>query len=142
MFQSSMIKSSIIQSSMPQFSKNLLRLFGSLLLVCLLNSFQAGAQGNERALADQYMNSGDFEKAAVLYDKLIDRDPYGVYPNYLRCLLSMQDFDKAEKLVKRQQKKQEGNLALYVDLGQVYELQNQNDQYVLVKKNFYDLINE
>jgi hypothetical protein len=26
--------------------------------------------------------------------------------------------------------------------GDLYELQNQNDQYVLVKKNFYDLINE
>jgi hypothetical protein len=26
--------------------------------------------------------------------------------------------------------------------GDVYELQNQNDQYILVKKNFYDLINE
>jgi hypothetical protein len=26
--------------------------------------------------------------------------------------------------------------------GDLYELQNQNDQYILVKKNFYDLINE
>jgi len=26
--------------------------------------------------------------------------------------------------------------------GDVYELQNQNDQYILTKKNFYDLINE
>jgi hypothetical protein len=26
--------------------------------------------------------------------------------------------------------------------GDVYELQNQNNQYILIKKNFYDLINE
>jgi hypothetical protein len=26
--------------------------------------------------------------------------------------------------------------------GDLYELQNQNDQYILIKKNFYDLINE
>jgi hypothetical protein len=26
--------------------------------------------------------------------------------------------------------------------GDLYELQNQNDQYLLIKKNFYDLINE
>jgi hypothetical protein len=26
--------------------------------------------------------------------------------------------------------------------GDLYELQNQNNQYILIKKNFYDLINE
>ena len=26
--------------------------------------------------------------------------------------------------------------------GDAYELQNQNDQYILIKKNFYDLMNE
>jgi len=26
--------------------------------------------------------------------------------------------------------------------GDLYELQNQNDQYILIKKNFYDLVNE
>jgi hypothetical protein len=26
--------------------------------------------------------------------------------------------------------------------GDLYDLQNQNDQYILIKKNFYDLINE
>jgi tetratricopeptide (TPR) repeat protein len=109
------------------FKKNIASLLGTLFIVCLF-SMHAGAQGNDKALADQYLASGDYEKAAAMYDKIIDRDPYGVYPNYLRCLLAMQDFDKAEKLVKRQQKKQEGNLALFVDLGQVYELQNQNDK--------------
>src|SRR5689334_3498508 len=107
--------------------KIILRLLGPLLIVCLF-SLHAGAQGNDKALADQYLASGDYEKAAAMYDKIIDRDPYGVYPNYFRCLLAMQDFDKAEKLVKRQQKKMNGNLALFVDLGQVYELQNQNDK--------------
>jgi hypothetical protein len=26
--------------------------------------------------------------------------------------------------------------------GDMYELQNQNDQYILIKKNFYDVVNE
>ena len=99
--------------------------FRTILCLLLLWTSFAAAQGNDRALADQYMNTGEYEKAAAIYDKLLDRDPYGVYPNYFRCLIAMHDYDKAEKMVRRQVKKQETNLALLVDLGQVYDLQNQ-----------------
>ena len=107
-------------------SKKFFFRFSTFLCLLMPGSFLAGAQGNDRALADQYLNTGEYEKAAALYDKLMDRDPYGVYGNYYRCLVSMHDYDKAEKIVRKQIKKQEGNLALMVDLGQVYELQNEN----------------
>lgn len=89
--------------------------------VFILVSFPSSAQsGNDRKLADQYLESAEYEKAAELYDKLSDRDPFGTYPNYLRCLLSMRAYDKAEKLVKKFIKRQPDNLSFGADLGFVY----------------------
>jgi len=108
--------------------KMIFRFLSMCLFFLALSSTVARAQDKDRALADQYMNTGEFEKAAVIYDKLVDKDPFGVYPSYYRCLISMHAYDKAEKLVRRQIKKQEGNLSLFVDLGQVYELLDQPDK--------------
>lgn len=78
---------------------------------------------NDRSLADQYFANGEYDKAAVLYDKLYDRDPYGTYPNYLKCLTSQREFSKAERLIKKYIKLNENNLSPYVDMGQLYALQ-------------------
>lgn len=108
-------------------------------IVLLLFSFMfsSGAliaqTGKERQLADQYLNNAEYDKAAELYDKLFDRDPFGTYPNYLRCLLSMKSYDKAEKLVRKISKKQPDNLSYGADLGFVYlssgQEQKANDQF-------------
>jgi tetratricopeptide (TPR) repeat protein len=93
------------------------------LLAFLLTGFVLSAQpptGN-RQLADQYMNNFEFDKAAALYDKLYDKDPFSTYPNYLKCLVALKEYDKAEKLVKNISKKNPGNPAYAVDLGYIYE---------------------
>ncbi|HRH67787.1 MAG TPA: tetratricopeptide repeat protein, partial [Bacteroidia bacterium] len=107
-----------------------------LFFFCLFCLGITGAQaqaGKERQLADQYLENAEYDKAAELYDKLFDRDPYGTYPNYFRCLLAMKSFDKAEKLVRKISKKQPENLTYGADLGFVYFSQGQEqkakDQY-------------
>ena len=77
----------------------------------------------DQQLADQYYFSGEFDKAAVLYEKLYDKNPY-VYNNYLRSLFELNEYDKAEKLVKKQIKKDPDNPVLLIDLGQVYFREN------------------
>lgn len=96
------------------------------LLFFALNSFSQGNQ--DRQLADQFLNNAEYEKAAQLYDKLMDKDPYGTYPQYFRCLLAMKEYDKAEKLTKKIIKKQESNIWYLVDLGYIYAQQDQNDK--------------
>ena len=76
---------------------------------------------SNRQLADQYLSNFEYEKAASIYDKIYDKDPFGVYPNYLKCLLAMRNYDAAEKLVKNISKKNPDNNAFAVDLGFVYE---------------------
>jgi len=107
----------------------------SILLFLLLSSPALFAQANKDAqLADQYMNNYEFEKAAALYEKAYDRDPFGVYQSYLRCLISMKNYTEAEKLVKKTIKKNPANIAYQVDLGNVCELQGDQNK----AKQVYD----
>ncbi len=95
----------------------------SFLLCLLFFSFAADAQPptSNRQLADQYMNNFEFDKAAVIYEKGFDKDPFGTYPNYLKCLIALRNYDDAEKLVKNISKKNPDNPAYAVDLGFIYE---------------------
>jgi hypothetical protein len=93
------------------------------LLAFLLTGFAVTAQppAGARQLADQYLSNFEYEKAAALYDNLYDKDPFSTYPNYLKCLVAMKDYDAAEKLVKNISKKNPTNPAYAVDLGFIYE---------------------
>ena len=113
---------------------NLFRFLFSVILFVGLFSCPSSAQiGQERQLADQYMATLEYEKAAELYDKLFDKDPFGTYPSYQRCLIGMKDYNTAEKLVKKISKRQPENLTYISDLGYVYEMQGDeskaNQQY-------------
>jgi tetratricopeptide (TPR) repeat protein len=89
----------------------------------------ASAQTNtDRQVADQYMATLEYDKAAEIYDKLFDKDPFGTYSNYLRCLIALKDFNEAEKIVKKMSKRQPDNLALLSDLGYVYSLQEDDSK--------------
>src|SRR5215475_10989517 len=104
-------------------------------LSSVLFSSAVVAQTNKDAqLADQYLNSYEFDKAVVLYEKAYSRDPLPVYPNYLRCLIGMKNYDEAEKLVKKTIKKNTANFSYQVDLGTIYELQGQQGK----AKQVYD----
>lgn len=97
--------------------------------VMTLFSLRAFSQGQSNLeLATQYFSTGDYDKAAVYYEKQYNFDPMGTYAPYLRCLVNLKDYDKAEKLVKKQMKKNPADLTLFVDLGKIYISQNQNDK--------------
>ena len=92
--------------------------------------FNTHAQiGQDLQLADQYFNDGEYEKAATLYDKLYDNSNSDyIYSAYLKCLLTMKDFGKAEKIARKQIKKTPGNPEFGVDLGYVYSSSRQPEK--------------
>jgi TolA-binding protein len=107
--------------------------------LCVLSFFVVsfssyGQSGNERQLADQYFNNFEFDKAAAIYDKLFDKDPFSVYPNYLRTLVALKNYSEAEKIVKKIIKKNSANPAYQVDLGFVYECEGDTNK----AKSLYD----
>jgi tetratricopeptide (TPR) repeat protein len=111
------------------FSKLIFLKVRFLLIIFLGLTASVFAQApQDRQLADQYLNNAEYEKAAVLYDKLMNSDPFGTYPQYLKCLLAMKNYDDAEKLVKKIIKKMPDYPAYQVDLGFVYDSRGDKDK--------------
>ena len=113
-----------------------LRITFGLLLLFAVAPVVAQPPTSNRQLADQYMSNFEYDKAAAIYDKIYDKDPFGTYPNYLKCLLALRNFDGAEKLVKNISKKNPDNPSYAVDLGYVYESKGDSSK----GKQIYDKI--
>ena len=110
--------------------------FSFLLFIVTISSF---AQTTDEQLAAQYFQNKEYDKAVVYYEKLYSKKPNPLYYNYyLICLLELKDFKTAEKVVKKQIKKNEKALNFVVDLGYVYEVSGDegkaNEQYNLAIK--------
>lgn len=83
----------------------------------------------EKKLANQYFQNAEYEKAALLYESLHNASGLIHYYNYyLDCLLKINDYKKAEKLAKKEIKRN-SNVSVYkVDLGYVYQLAGENQK--------------
>lgn len=92
-----------------------------LILLSGLRVFSQSAEVSDQQLALEYFRGKEYDKAAVLYEKLYkatNSDFY--YNNLLICLREMNDFEEAEKLIRRQMKKNTGDASYHVDLGSLY----------------------
>ena len=92
-------------------------------LLAFLVAFPLAAQDStDELLAAQYFLSGDFEKAAAIYETIIDKSPTQVvYNNYLECLFALGDYRKAERTVRNRMREQPANVAFEVDLAWVFD---------------------
>jgi tetratricopeptide (TPR) repeat protein len=98
-----------------------------LILVLAFSSLIVNAQPpdqqliNDELLAAQLLAEGQFEKAAVIYEEIFEKNPTPlIYNNYLRCLLELGEYRKAERLVNSQMRLNPGRSRFEVDLGMVY----------------------
>ena len=73
-------------------------------------------------LALSYYNSKDFEKAALVYEELFNKNPRQYYYNYLlNCLIQLKDFKKADKVVKQQLRIAPSNYRYQIDQIYVFD---------------------
>jgi len=78
-------------------------------------------QKSDEQLASQYFRNREFEKAAVLYERLYEEKNSTLYYTYcLYCLVELKQFKDAEKLVKKQIRNYPDRAKYQVDLGYVY----------------------
>jgi tetratricopeptide (TPR) repeat protein len=101
-----------------------------LLLLLILSSSAGWAQLNsDEALAVQYFQTGEFDKAAVIYEKLFNRTKNaGYYDPYFACLLKTKKYDEAEELAKKLLKANPGNYTYAVDVGRVYQERGEQEK--------------
>jgi tetratricopeptide (TPR) repeat protein len=93
------------------------------LLILIISSLGLKAQlSSEEALAMQYFQSGDFEKAGILYEKLFNRTKNtSFYDPYFNSLLKLKQFNEAEKLSRSLLKSNPDNFTYSVDIGRIYQ---------------------
>ncbi len=101
-----------------------------LLLLIITITSEVKAQLNaDEAMAVQYFQSGDYEKAALLYEKLFNRTKNtSYYDPYFTCLLRIKKFDQAEKLVRVFQKNNPENYSYPIDLGRIFQERGEQEK--------------
>jgi len=111
------------------------------LLFIFISPFFALAQDKDEMLAAQYFGNNEFAKAADMYERIFTKNPASsyAYENLLICYFNLKKFDDAEKLVKKQIRKNDGNPYFTVDLGYVYKKGGNAEK---AKKQFDEIISK
>ena len=76
-------------------------------------------------LAQQYYRSGEYEKAASLFEKLSQKNPNNDYffNSYIESLINLEEYELCEKTIAKRLKKKPQLIQLYVSFGNLYERQ-------------------
>ncbi|MDZ4750918.1 MAG: tetratricopeptide repeat protein [Flavobacteriales bacterium] len=86
-------------------------------LAVLTNAF--GQQDLE--LAEYYFSQGQFEQARLYYEQIYKTNKtQAVYSNYLNTLIALNEFEEAEKMVKKKLKTDSSDGVGYFQLGDLY----------------------
>lgn len=101
----------------------------SALALVLLTATAVAQSSDPVALANEYYRQGDLAKAQEQYKKLArnKRNVVRIHDNYFKLLLTIQDFDGAEKYVKNVLKQFPQNYIYEIDLGIVYQAQQKDE---------------
>jgi tetratricopeptide (TPR) repeat protein len=106
---------------------NHLRLF--LLQVCLFFCLSAFGQQDEQRLAEQYFQSGEFEKSAILYEKLYNAfNSEYFFARFTESLMALNQYQRCEDAIKKELKKTPKNIQLYVVYGNLLERQGKMEE--------------
>jgi len=80
-------------------------------------------QPNNEKIALEYYRNKEFEKAAELYEKLYqEKQTRFFYSYYLYCLIELEDYNKALKIIRKEQRNDSDALRYLVDEGFIYSL--------------------
>ncbi len=115
----------MIFETIKRAGKCTLLLFG---IVIIASTSLTGQQ--KYRLANEYFNSGEYEKAADLYQSLYEESKGNkTYFNwYVQCLIELSDYAKAQSIVSDELKKNPNDVSLYVTNGNLLERQGAIDK--------------
>jgi predicted Zn-dependent protease len=100
-----------------------------------------GQPDPNHTLAIQYYKNAEYDKAAVLFEELYKKNSSTeyYYRYYYNCLIKLEQYNKLEKIVKKQSKSNKKNPAYKIDLGYLYsqkgELEKANNIYNEIIEN-------
>ena len=98
-----------------------------LLLILSCGGTVVAQQSQDEQLAMQYYKDKEYDKAVELFEKIHAKKPDSyIYYYYYYCLLELERYDDAEKMLKKQVKAFPNIPRYKVDLGFVYERSGEN----------------
>lgn len=106
-------------------------------LLLIANSTLIYAQKGGLPLADEYYLAGEYAKAKPIYENFTAdfANAQIVYEKYLTTLYKLNEYDRAEKFLKKMQKWDPINTVYKIDLALLYKSQNNtNDAKKLIDK--------
>ena len=92
-------------------------------MVLTLSTRMVRAQSQEDLdLAKAYFQNGEMDKAVTLYDKIFNKasENTAIYGPYLNCLKNLKQFEKAEKLIRKEIKQFPLEPGFKFDLWRLY----------------------
>ncbi len=111
--------------------KHLKKILFQILISLSTTIFCFSQTTTDEQLATQYFQNKEYEKAAVYFEKLVNKkDGIIFYNPYLLCLIKLEQFDKGEKLIKKMIKQNPMNLKYVVDLGTFYHDRNKHSESI------------
>ncbi|MDM9630207.1 tetratricopeptide repeat protein [Robiginitalea sp. M39] len=80
--------------------------------------------GQQDFLAQQYYNDGDFDKAVVFYEKLVESNPRRLdfADQLVRCYQQLEQYDKAIAFLEGRIRSGTAHPTVYIDMGYTYDL--------------------
>jgi len=99
-----------------------------LFLILILSSFIGLAQ--EDFLAKQYLNNGDYEKALVFYEKLVETNPRRTdyAEGLVACYQQLERYDEAEAFLLQKIEDSYAFPTFYIELGYNFTLKNEPEK--------------
>lgn len=112
-----------------------------LLIILFIAFISITAAAQDSRLANQYYQTGEYEKASTMYLKLFNKTKKNDYyfDRYIESLLAVENYAEAETALKNQIKARPKDIQLYVTYGNIYEkrsdLENAEKQYKRAVEN-------
>ncbi len=99
------------------------------LTLIVLSQVCFGQLNADEALAAQYFQTGEFEKAATIYKKLFAKTKnLNLYDPYFNSLLRSKQYDEAEQLSNALLKNYPENYTYSIDIGRIYQERGQQEK--------------
>ncbi len=98
------------------------------LTVALLGTLAASQAQSDLELAQYYYEEGSYQQAVLYLEQLWKKDKTDkIYDMYYASLVAIDDFERAEDLVKKRLRGRGNRATAYVDLGELYVRFNKRD---------------
>lgn len=103
-------------------------LFVLFLLLVSAPTLLSAQQTNEQ-LGIQYYQNKEYDKALLIFEELFSKSPTQFnYIYYINCILELKDFEKAEKVIRKQAKANPNDPRFKVDMGFVMIMEGETQK--------------